>query len=119
MGKRILVCDDKMFLRYLLKDMLEEAGHQVIGEAENGEDCLLKYKSLKPDMVTLDITMPIMNGLEALKKLMEMDPDAKVVMVSAMAQKAMVLEAITNGAKGFISKPFKSDKVIEIVNAVQ
>ena len=68
MGKRILVCDDKMFLRYLLRDILEEAGHQVIGEAENGEDLLIKYRTLKPDLVTLDITMPVMTGLEALNR---------------------------------------------------
>lgn len=118
MGKRILVVDDKMFLRYLLKDILEEAGHQVIGEAEDGEECLMKYKSLKPDLVTLDITMPNMTGLEALRKLMEIDSNAKVLMVSAMAQKTMVLDAITHGAKGFIAKPFKNDKVIEAINGI-
>ena len=113
------MCDDKMFLRYLLRDILEEAGHQVIGEAENGEDLLIKYRTLKPDLVTLDITMPVMTGLEALKRLMEIDPQAKVLMVSAMAQKKMVLDAINTGAKGFISKPFKADKIVESINAIK
>jgi len=116
---KILVVDDAMFMRTMIKNLLK--GHtqfEVIGEAENGRDAVQKYKELHPDIVTLDITMPEMDGLEALKEIMKIDPSAKVVICSAMGQQGMVLDAIKNGAKDFIVKPFQADRVIEALTKV-
>lgn len=112
---RVLVCDDAVFMRKILCDILYKAGHEVVGEAENGREAFAKYKELKPDLVTMDITMPEVNGLEGLKSIIDYDRDARVVMCSAMGQQAMVIEAIQNGAKDFIVKPFNSDRVMESV----
>ena len=108
----VLIVDDAAFMRISIKNMLTKNGYEVIGEAENGAIGVDMYKDLKPDIVTMDITMPEMSGLEALKEITKADPQAKVVMVSAMGQEAMVREAIVSGAKGFIVKPFKEDGII-------
>lgn len=112
---RILITDDAAFMRMMLKDILTKAGHEVVGEAENGAVAVQKYTELKPDLVTLDITMPEMDGIQALKKIREADPNAKCLMCSAMGQQAMVIEAIQSGAKDFIVKPFQAERVIEAV----
>lgn len=114
----ILVCDDAAFMRTSLKMMLEKNGHTVIGEAVNGEDALDKYMSLHPDLVTMDITMPDVDGLQGVKMIKEHDPAAKVIMISAMGQESMVREAILAGAKTFIVKPFKEDFVIETIKKI-
>ena len=108
----VLIVDDAAFMRISIKNMLTKNGYDVIGEAENGAVGVEMYKDLKPDIVTMDITMPEMSGLEALKEITKIDSQAKVVMVSAMGQEAMVREAIVSGAKGFIVKPFKEDGII-------
>jgi len=108
----VLIVDDAAFMRISIKNMLTKNGYEVIGEAENGAIGVQMYKDLTPDIVTMDITMPEMSGLDALKEIQKHDPKAKVVMVSAMGQEAMVREAIVSGAKGFIVKPFKEDGII-------
>ena len=113
MSKRVLVVDDAAFMRMMLKNILTSAGYEVVGEAENGEKALLKYKELKPDIVTLDITMPDVDGITAVKNIIEYDPKARIIMCSAMGQQTMVLDAIKAGAKDFIIKPFQKERVIE------
>lgn len=113
MGGRILIVDDALFMRGMLKKILEEHGYQVVGEAQNGVEAIEKYNALKPDLVTLDITMPDMTGLAALKAIRVIDDKAKVVMCSAMGQSSMVVDAIQNGAMDFIVKPFQTSTVIE------
>ncbi|WOF15615.1 response regulator [Methanoplanus sp. FWC-SCC4] len=115
---RILVVDDTMFMRTLLKNILFSGSHDIVGEAEDGEDAVTKYKALKPDLVTMDVVMPKMNGIEALKAIMTEDPNAKVVMCTAVGQEQMVKLAIKTGAKGYIVKPFQAPKVLEEVNNV-
>ena len=115
MGKSILICDDAAFMRMMLKDILVKEGFEVVGEAVNGADGVEKYNSLKPDLVTMDITMPEMDGIAALKAIRASDPAAKVVMCSAMGQQAMVVESIQAGARDFIVKPFQKDRVIEAI----
>jgi two-component system chemotaxis response regulator CheY len=110
--KTVLVVDDAAFMRVTIKNMLEKNGYSVIGEAENGKVAVVKYNELKPDIVTLDITMPEMDGLAALKAIMQINSDAKIVMMTAMGQQGMVKEAVMSGAKGFIVKPFKEETVI-------
>lgn len=117
MGKKILVTDDAAFMRMMLKDILTKEGHEV-EEAENGEAMLKKYEEFNPDVVTLDITMPVMDGLAAIKALKAKHGDAKVIMCSAMGQQAMVIEAIQNGAKDFIVKPFQRERVVEALSRV-
>lgn len=109
---KVLVVDDAMFMRAMLKDILTKGGYEVVGEASNGNEAVSMYKELQPDIVTLDITMPVMTGLDALKAIREFDPDAKCIMCSAMGQQNMVIEAIQNGAKDFIVKPFQSERVM-------
>ena len=116
--KRVLVVDDAAFMRMAIKIILNGNGFEVIGEAENGAIAVKKYKELKPDIVTMDITMPEMTGIEALKSIREFDPEAKVIMVSAMGQEGMVRETIMLGAKSFIIKPSKNDHVIQTLNKV-
>lgn len=115
---RVLITDDAAFMRMMLKDILTKGGYDVIGEAINGADAIEKYKELKPDLVTLDITMPEMDGISACEGIMKYDPNAKCVMCSAMGQQAMVLSAIKAGAKDFIVKPFKAERVIEAIGKV-
>ncbi len=114
--KRVLIVDDAAFMRVTIKNMLTKNGFEVVGEAENGLVGVNKYNELKPDIVTMDITMPELNGLDALKAIMQMDAGAKIVMLSAMGQQEMVKEAIISGAKGFVVKPFKEDTVIAALN---
>ncbi len=118
MGKQILIVDDAAFMRMMLKDILTKNGYEVVGEAENGNKAVEKYVELKPDLVTMDITMPEMDGIAALKAIKENDSAAKVVMCSAMGQQSMVIEAIQSGARDFIVKPFQPDRVIEAVKKV-
>lgn len=113
---KVLITDDAAFMRKVLKDILIEGGHEVIGEAENGKVALEKYIDLKPDVVTMDITMPDMNGLEATKAIKKYDSEANVIMCSAMGQQALVIEAIQSGAKDFIVKPFSRERVLEALN---
>ena len=115
MAVRVLVVDDAAFMRMMVKDILSKNGYEVVGEAENGMKALEKYQELKPDLVTMDITMPEMDGISAVKEIKKVDPNAKIVMCSAMGQQAMVVEAIQAGAKDFIVKPFQADRVLEAV----
>jgi len=112
-AKRVLIVDDAAFMRLSLKTMLEKNGFEVVAEAENGSVAVRKYKELHPDIVTMDITMPEMNGIEALKEIRKYDSNSKVVMISALGQEAFVREAVLSGAKGFVVKPFKEDYVIQ------
>ena len=118
MAKNILICDDAAFMRMMIKDILSKNGYNVAGEAENGAKAVEKYAELKPDLVLMDITMPEMDGIQALKKIKESDPSALVIMCSAMGQQAMVIEAIQAGAKDFIVKPFQAERVLEAVKKV-
>ncbi len=115
MAKNILICDDAAFMRMMIKDILTKNGYNVVGEAENGLRAIEKYNESKPDLVMMDITMPEMDGIQALKKIREIDNSACVIMCSAMGQQAMVIESIQSGAKDFIVKPFQADRVIEAV----
>ena len=112
---RVLVVDDAAFMRKMLSDVLAKAGHEVVGEAGNGVEAVARFQELKPDLMTLDITMPEKDGLTALAEIVAADPSARVVMCSALGQEAKVLEAIKLGAKDFVVKPFQPDRVIEAV----
>jgi len=116
--KKVLVVDDAVFMRMAIKNILEKNDFEVIGEAGNGVEAVEQYKALKPDIVTMDITMPEMTGLEALQQITDFDSNANVVMVSAMGQDSMVRESIIYGAKSFILKPFKEDHVVKTLNQV-
>ena len=118
MAKNILVCDDAAFMRMMIKDILSKNGYNIVGEAENGAKAVEKYAETKPDLVLMDITMPEMDGIQALKKIKETDPGAKIIMCSAMGQQAMVIESIQSGAKDFIVIPFQPDRVLEAVKKV-
>jgi two-component system chemotaxis response regulator CheY len=113
MSKRIMIVDDAIFMRMKLKDIVEKNGYEVVAEAQNGAEAIEKYRAERPEIVTMDITMPEMNGIEALKGIRQIDPHAKVVMCSAMGQQAMVMEAIQAGATDFIVKPFETDRVLD------
>jgi two-component system chemotaxis response regulator CheY len=115
MAKNILICDDAAFMRMMIKDILTKNGYNIVGEAENGQKAVEKYNETKPDLVMMDITMPEMDGIQALKKIKESDANAKIIMCSAMGQQAMVIESIQSGAKDFIVKPFQADRVLEAV----
>ncbi len=115
MAKSVLICDDAAFMRVMIKDILTKNGYEVAGEAENGIKAVEKYAETKPDLVMMDITMPEMDGIQALKKIKEVDPGATIIMCSAMGQQAMVIESIQSGAKDFIVKPFQADRVLEAV----
>lgn len=110
--KNVLIVDDAAFMRVTIKNMLEKNGYSVVGEAENGKVAVQKYHELKPDIVTMDITMPEMDGLAALKSIIQINPEAQIVMMTAMGQQGMVKDAVMAGAKGFIVKPFKEETVI-------
>ena len=115
MSRRILIVDDAAFMRMMIKDILTKNDFEVVGEAADGVQAIEKYIDLKPDLVTMDITMPEMDGIAALKAIKEKDPAAKIIMCSAMGQQAMVIDAIQAGAKDFIVKPFQADRVVEAI----
>lgn len=114
--KTVLIVDDAAFMRLTIRNMLEKNGFTVIGEAENGQVAIQKYHDLKPDIVTMDITMPEVDGLTALKAIRQINASAQVVMMTAMGQQAMVKDAVMAGAKGFIVKPFKEETVISALS---
>lgn len=114
--KKVLIVDDTKFMRDILKNILKKKELEVIGEAANGKEAVLKYQELKPDLVTMDIIMPEMDGIEAVKKIMQIDPSARILMCSAMGQQALVIEAIQSGAKDFVIKPFQPARVLEAVD---
>lgn len=115
---KVLIVDDGDFMRVLIKGMLQKNGYEVVGEAADGTDAVEKYKSLCPDIVTMDITMPNMDGVTALKEILEYDEDANVVMVSAMGQEESIKESISSGAKGFVIKPFDEDGFLSVLECV-
>lgn len=115
MATKVLVVDDAAFMRMMIKDILSKNGYEVVGEAENGQKAIEKYQELKPDLTTMDITMPEMDGITAVKEIKKLDNAAKIIMCSAMGQQAMVIEAIQSGARDFIVKPFQPDRVLEAV----
>ena len=115
MGAKILVVDDAQFMRMMLKNILSGAGYEIVGEGENGVQAIEKYKDLKPDLVIMDMIMPEMGGIDAVREIVKLDPGAKVLMCSAMGQQALVVEAIQVGARDFIVKPFQPAGVLEAV----
>jgi two-component system chemotaxis response regulator CheY len=112
---RVLVVDDAVFMRKVVSDALTKGGHEIIGEAANGQEAVDQFQALKPEVMTLDITMPEKDGLAALKEIIAMDPQARVVMCSALGQESKVLEAIKAGAKDFVVKPFQPDRVLSAI----
>jgi two-component system chemotaxis response regulator CheY len=114
----VLVCDDAIFMRTMISDILSQAGFEVVGEAESGVQAVQKYRELKPDLVTMDIVMPDMGGIEAVREICKSDPEARILMCSAMGQQALVVEAIQAGAKDFVVKPFQPSRVLEAVQRV-
>ena len=118
MNQTVLVCDDAIFMRTMISDILSQAGFEVVGEAESGLQAVEKYRMLKPDLVTMDIVMPDMGGIEAVREICKDDPSAKILMCSAMGQQALVVEAIQAGAKDFVVKPFQPSRVLEAVQRV-
>jgi len=118
MGKRILIVDDAAFMRMMIKDILTKNGYEVVGEAENGAKAVEKYKELNPDLVVMDITMPEVDGIQAVREIKKIDVNSKIIMCSAMGQQAMVIESIQAGARDFIVKPFQAERVIEAVRKV-
>jgi two-component system chemotaxis response regulator CheY len=117
-GNKVLVVDDAAFMRMMIKDILRKGGYEVIGEAEDGARAIERYKELHPDLVTMDITMPDMDGITAVKEIRKIDPNAMIIMCSAMGQQAMVIDAIQAGARDFVVKPFQPERVIEAVRKV-
>lgn len=113
MAAKVLITDDTAFMRMTLKNVIEKNGYEVVGEAGDGEDAIAKYRELRPDLVTMDITMPKMDGISAIKEIRKINPDAKIIVCSAMGQKPMVIEALNAGAKDFLVKPFDAERVIE------
>jgi len=121
MKSKVLIVDDTLFMRQMLKSILEKEGYEICGEAQNGKEAIDKYQELKPDLTTIDIIMPLVDGIDgitAVKNILYIDPNAKIIIVSAMGQDALVVEAIQAGAKDFIVKPFRPLKVIEAVNKI-
>lgn len=113
MGNRVLIVDDAAFMRMMIKDILSKNGYEVAGEAENGQMAVELYQELKPNLVTMDITMPIKDGITAVKEIKGIDPEARIIVCSAMGQEMMVIEAIQAGARDFIVKPFKPERVLQ------
>ena len=112
---RVMIVDDALFMRMMIRDILSKDGFEVVAEAENGIEAVEKYKETKPDIVTMDIVMPEMDGIEAVRQIMKIDPNARILMCSAMGQQPLVVEALEAGAKDFIIKPFQPSEVIEAV----
>ncbi len=118
MSHSVLVCDDAIFMRTMISDILSQAGYEVVGEAETGTQAVERFKELNPDLVTMDIVMPDMGGIDAVREIVKIAPSAKVLMCSAMGQQALVIEAIQAGAKDFVVKPFQPSRVLEAVQRV-
>lgn len=118
MLRTVLICDDAVFMRTMLSDILSQAGFSVVGQAQTGEEAVAKYKELQPDLVTMDIVMPDMGGIEAVRRIVAEYPDAKILMCSAMGQQSLVVEAIQAGARDFVVKPFQPSRVLEAVQRV-
>ena len=118
MGKRVLVVDDAIFMRAMLRDIFSGAGYDVVGEACHGLEAIERYKELKPDLTTMDVVMPLKNGIEATKEILKFDPKAVIVMCSALGQESLVMEAIEAGASDFIVKPFRAEDVLAVVKKV-
>ena len=112
---RVLIVDDAAFMRKMLSDALSNGGHEVVGEASNGNEAVQRFQELRPELTTLDITMPEKDGLQALREILSVDPTARVVMCSALGQESKVLESIKAGAKDFVVKPFQAERVLEAV----
>jgi two-component system chemotaxis response regulator CheY len=117
-SRTVLICDDALFMRTLVGDILQQAGFEVVGEAETGRQAVEQYKRLRPDLVTMDIVMPDLGGIDAVREITAHDPDARVLMCSAMGQQALVVEAIQAGARDFVVKPFQAGRVLEAVERV-
>jgi two-component system chemotaxis response regulator CheY len=117
-AQRVLVCDDAIFMRTMISDILTGAGYEVVGEAETGVQAIERYRTLRPDLVTMDIVMPDMGGIDAVREIMREDANAKILMCSAMGHQALVVEAIQAGAKDFVVKPFQPSRVLEAVQRV-
>ncbi|MCD4813106.1 response regulator [bacterium] len=115
MPARILIADDAAFMRVMIKGILEKQNYEIVGEAKDGKEAIEMYKNLKPDLTTMDIIMPEVNGIEAVKEIIQVDSKAVIIMCSAMGQQAMVIEAIAAGAKDFVIKPFQPPRVLEAV----
>jgi two-component system chemotaxis response regulator CheY len=115
---KVLIVDDAAFMRMMVKNILGANGHEIVGEAENGVQGLEKYAQLKPDLVTMDIVMPELDGIEATKEIIRSNPEARIIMCTAVGQQAKVLEAMKAGARGYIIKPFQAPKVLEEINKV-
>lgn len=118
MGNRVLIVDDAAFMRMMVRDILIKNGYDVVGEAENGAKAVEKYKELNPDLVIMDITMPEVDGIQAVKEIKKVCEDSNIIMCSAMGQQAMVIESIQAGARDFIVKPFQHERVVEAVKRV-
>lgn len=118
MSQTVLICDDAIFMRTMIGDILSQAGFEIVGEAETGVQAVQKYRELKPDLVTMDIVMPDMGGIDAVREIVKEAPDAKILMCSAMGQQALVIEAIQAGARDFVVKPFQPSRVLEAVQRV-
>jgi two-component system chemotaxis response regulator CheY len=117
-AKRVLIVDDAVVMRMMIKGILSKNGYEVVGEAQNGLEAVEKYQELKPDLVTMDMVMPEMDGISAVKQIVASDPNAKVIMCTSMGQQALVVEAIQAGAKSFITKPFQPPKILETIQKV-
>lgn len=115
---RIMIVDDALMMRTTLRRILEKAGHEIVGEAVNGEQAIINYPQCQPDLVTMDITMPGIGGVETIKRIIASHPTANIIVVSALGQKHIVFEALQNGAKNYIIKPIKEDKLLSVVQLV-
>ena len=118
MGAKVLIVDDALFMRNMLRNIFSESGFDIVGEAQNGNEAIEMYQRLKPDLVTMDIVMPEKNGIEALKEIIAADGDARIVICSALGQESLIMEALEAGARDFVVKPFKPPKVIEVAQKV-
>lgn len=118
MSRTVLICDDAIFMRTMVSDILQQAGFEVVGEAETGLQAIEKFRALRPDLVTMDIVMPDMGGIDAVREITKLDPQARVLMCSAMGQQALVVEALQAGAKDFVVKPFQPSRVLEAVERI-
>lgn len=118
MGKKVLIVDDASYMREMIKDILSKYGYKIVGEAENAKDSTARYAALKPDIVTMGIVMRKKTGIDGVKEIMVLDPNARILMISAFGQQAMVVDAIQAGAKGFVMKPFKPEVLLEEVKRI-